>query len=129
MCDKGLEPDEFVEDMKKKGVRVAGIGHRIKSKVNLCGFPLLAMRRPLMTAELPLERGSRSAQMGMLEKVAGAISAQVCMMDFAEHSGTPSAELHGQMHSLDLRTSVYLFTVLYSPHTEAVVPSEPGFHY
>ncbi len=29
----GLEPDEFVEDMKKKGIRVPGIGHRIKSKV------------------------------------------------------------------------------------------------
>ena len=33
-CDKGLDPDEFVEDMKKKGIRVAGIGHRIKSKVH-----------------------------------------------------------------------------------------------
>ncbi|CAK0786660.1 ATP-citrate synthase beta chain protein 1 [Coccomyxa viridis] len=33
-CDKGLDPDEFVEDMKKKGIRVAGIGHRIKSKDN-----------------------------------------------------------------------------------------------
>ena len=32
-CDRGLDPDEFVEDMKKKGIRVAGIGHRIKSKV------------------------------------------------------------------------------------------------
>ena len=30
----GLEPDEFVEDMKKKGIRVPGIGHRIKSKVS-----------------------------------------------------------------------------------------------
>ena len=29
----GLEPDEFVEDMKRKGIRVPGIGHRIKSKV------------------------------------------------------------------------------------------------
>ena len=44
-CDKGLEPDEFVEDMKKKGIRVAGIGHRIKSKVSLHGCPLLAARR------------------------------------------------------------------------------------
>lgn len=33
-CDRGLEPDEFVEDMKKKGIRVPGIGHRIKSKDN-----------------------------------------------------------------------------------------------
>lgn len=32
-CDRGLDPDEFVEDMKKRGIRVAGIGHRIKSKV------------------------------------------------------------------------------------------------
>ena len=31
----GLEPDEFVEDMKKKGIRVPGIGHRIKSKVGI----------------------------------------------------------------------------------------------
>ena len=30
----GREPDEFVEDMKKKGIRVPGIGHRIKSKVS-----------------------------------------------------------------------------------------------
>ena len=34
-CDKGLDPDEFVEGMKKKGIRVAGIGHRIKSKVHI----------------------------------------------------------------------------------------------
>lgn len=33
-CDRGLEPDEFVEDMKRKGIRVPGIGHRIKSKDN-----------------------------------------------------------------------------------------------
>lgn len=32
----GLDPDEFVEDMKKKGIRVPGIGHRIKSKVGMC---------------------------------------------------------------------------------------------
>jgi len=34
----GLEPDEFVEDMKKKGIRVPGIGHRIKSKVSLASW-------------------------------------------------------------------------------------------
>ena len=32
-CDRGLDPDEFVEDMKRQGIRVPGIGHRIKSKV------------------------------------------------------------------------------------------------
>ena len=32
-CDKKLDPDEFVENMKKMGIRVPGIGHRIKSKV------------------------------------------------------------------------------------------------
>ena len=32
-CDRGLAPDDFVEEMKKKGIRVPGIGHRIKSKV------------------------------------------------------------------------------------------------
>ena len=31
-CDRALDADEFVEEMKKKGVRVPGIGHRIKSK-------------------------------------------------------------------------------------------------
>ena len=31
--DAKLDPDEFVEDMKKQGSRVPGIGHRIKSKV------------------------------------------------------------------------------------------------
>lgn len=36
----GLEPDEFVEDMKKKGIRVPGIGHRIKSKVGAPCYPL-----------------------------------------------------------------------------------------
>ncbi|WRX09324.1 Citrate synthase - like 2 [Theobroma cacao] len=29
-CDRGLSPYEFVEGMKKKGIRVPGIGHRIK---------------------------------------------------------------------------------------------------
>ena len=33
-CRQGLDPDEYVEDMKKKGIRVPGIGHRIKSKDN-----------------------------------------------------------------------------------------------
>jgi ATP citrate (pro-S)-lyase len=33
-CDKGLAPDEFVEGMKKKGMRIPGIGHRIKSAKN-----------------------------------------------------------------------------------------------
>ncbi|KAL6778097.1 ACLB1 [Auxenochlorella protothecoides x Auxenochlorella symbiontica] len=32
--DEGWEPDEFVEKMKKRGIRVPGIGHRIKSKDN-----------------------------------------------------------------------------------------------
>ena len=41
-CDKGLDPDEFVEDMKKKGIRVAGIGHRIKSKVSRCLLTCIA---------------------------------------------------------------------------------------
>jgi citrate synthase len=38
-CDRGLDPDEFVEDMKKRGIRVAGIGHRIKSKVGALSRP------------------------------------------------------------------------------------------
>jgi len=33
-CDRGLEPDEFVEGMKKQGMNVPGIGHRIKSAKN-----------------------------------------------------------------------------------------------
>ncbi|MBD3210254.1 ATP citrate synthase [Candidatus Micrarchaeota archaeon] len=33
-CDRGLAADEFVEEMKKKGVRIPGIGHRIKSAKN-----------------------------------------------------------------------------------------------
>ncbi|CAM6059624.1 unnamed protein product [Sphagnum tenellum] len=32
--DRGLSPYEFVESMKKKGIRVPGIGHRIKSRDN-----------------------------------------------------------------------------------------------
>ncbi|KAF7110395.1 hypothetical protein CFC21_110505 [Triticum aestivum] len=32
--DRGLMPYEFVEGMKKKGIRVPGIGHRIKSRDN-----------------------------------------------------------------------------------------------
>jgi ATP citrate (pro-S)-lyase len=32
--DRGLTPYEFVESMKKKGIRVPGIGHRIKSRDN-----------------------------------------------------------------------------------------------
>ncbi|KAF3535780.1 hypothetical protein F2Q69_00024784 [Brassica cretica] len=31
-CDRNLTPYEFVEGMKKKGIRVPGIGHRIKSR-------------------------------------------------------------------------------------------------
>eukprot|EP00735_Rhodelphis_limneticus_P014286 TRINITY_DN828_c0_g1::TRINITY_DN828_c0_g1_i1::g.25423::m.25423 TRINITY_DN828_c0_g1::TRINITY_DN828_c0_g1_i1::g.25423 ORF type:complete len:652 (+),score=267.73,sp/Q93VT8/ACLB1_ORYSJ/66.83/0.0,Citrate_synt/PF00285.16/5.8,Citrate_synt/PF00285.16/1.2e-20,Ligase_CoA/PF00549.14/1.5e-12,Succ_CoA_lig/PF13607.1/0.00028,NTPase_P4/PF11602.3/0.0037,NTPase_P4/PF11602.3/3.5e+03 TRINITY_DN828_c0_g1_i1:84-1958(+) len=32
--DKGMEPDEYVEAMKKRGKRIAGIGHRIKNADN-----------------------------------------------------------------------------------------------
>ena len=31
---QGLDPDEYVEDMKRQAIRVPGIGHRIKSKDN-----------------------------------------------------------------------------------------------
>ena len=31
---QGMEADEFVESMKRKGLRVPGIGHRIKSRDN-----------------------------------------------------------------------------------------------
>lgn len=34
MALQGLEADEYVEGMKKRGIRVPGIGHRIKSKDN-----------------------------------------------------------------------------------------------
>jgi ATP citrate (pro-S)-lyase len=33
-CDAKLDAEEFVESMKKRGLRVPGIGHRIKSKDN-----------------------------------------------------------------------------------------------
>lgn len=33
--DQGLAPDEFVESMKRRGIRIPGIGHRIKSADNL----------------------------------------------------------------------------------------------
>lgn len=33
-CDKHQPPAAFVEELKKKGVRVPGIGHRIKNKDN-----------------------------------------------------------------------------------------------
>jgi len=33
--DKKMSPEEFVEDMKKQGLRIPGIGHRIKSADNL----------------------------------------------------------------------------------------------
>lgn len=33
-CDKEIPPDEFVEALKKKGQRVEGIGHRIKTAEN-----------------------------------------------------------------------------------------------
>ena len=47
-CDRGLEPDDFVEEMKKRGIRVPGIGHRIKSKVRAPAvhppYPLLGLK-------------------------------------------------------------------------------------
>lgn len=33
-CDDGMLPDEFVESLKKRGLRVEGIGHRIKTAEN-----------------------------------------------------------------------------------------------
>lgn len=33
-CDNDLSPDEFVEGLKKRGLRVEGIGHRIKTAEN-----------------------------------------------------------------------------------------------
>jgi ATP citrate (pro-S)-lyase len=33
-CDQKLDAEEFVESMKRRGLRVPGIGHRIKSKDN-----------------------------------------------------------------------------------------------
>ncbi|HIJ11241.1 TPA: ATP citrate synthase [Candidatus Woesearchaeota archaeon] len=33
-CDDGKEPAAFVKEMKQKGIRIPGIGHRVKSKKN-----------------------------------------------------------------------------------------------
>ena len=33
-CDAGIKPAVFVDDMKKKGILIPGIGHRVKSKRN-----------------------------------------------------------------------------------------------
>ncbi|NYZ73930.1 ATP citrate synthase [Candidatus Micrarchaeota archaeon] len=33
-ADSGMPPEEFVEDMKRKAIRIPGIGHRIKSRDN-----------------------------------------------------------------------------------------------
>ena len=33
-CDQGILPEQFVEDMKKRGIAIPGIGHRIKSAKN-----------------------------------------------------------------------------------------------
>ncbi len=33
-CDRGLSADEFVAEMKAKNIRIAGIGHRVKSAKN-----------------------------------------------------------------------------------------------
>ena len=33
-CDSDMKPEEFVTDMKKKGINIPGIGHRIKSAKN-----------------------------------------------------------------------------------------------
>ena len=47
-CLKGQDADAFVEDMKKAGIRVPGIGHRIKSKARSaqsCGL-LRALHNP-----------------------------------------------------------------------------------
>lgn len=33
-CDQNISPGEFVEDMKRKGILIPGIGHRVKSRRN-----------------------------------------------------------------------------------------------
>ncbi|MFH0884206.1 MAG: citrate/2-methylcitrate synthase [Candidatus Micrarchaeota archaeon] len=33
-CDSGMPPKDFVEDMKRRAIRIPGIGHRIKSRDN-----------------------------------------------------------------------------------------------
>lgn len=38
---QGLTPYEFVESMKKKGIRVPGIGHRYLEFLTLCGFEII----------------------------------------------------------------------------------------
>jgi ATP citrate (pro-S)-lyase len=42
--DGGLTPEEFIEDMKKQGIRIPGIGHRIKSAGNRDKRVLLMMK-------------------------------------------------------------------------------------
>lgn len=39
--DSGQAPAAFVEEMKKKGIRIPGIGHRIKTADNLVRSPSL----------------------------------------------------------------------------------------
>ena len=68
-CDRGLDPDEFVEEMKKKGIRVPGIGHRIKSKVphcTCCAAGSVSLARSGAEAILPRHIARLGAQVDLV---------------------------------------------------------------
>jgi hypothetical protein len=77
-CDKKLDADEYVENMKKSGIRVPGIGHRIKSKARArprarpAPAPLAPAARPRRAGRARGRLACRAQQLATDQPPAGA---------------------------------------------------------
>ena len=78
--DKGLAPEEFVEDMRKRNKLILGIGHRIKSRTNpdlrvviikdfvkkhFLSSPVLDYALAVEQVGIPLHRSDGGARVGL----------------------------------------------------------------
>lgn len=96
--DSGLAPEAFVEEMKQKGVRIPGIGHRIKSLENpdvrvtllkefvKTRFP----STPYLDYALQVEGVTTQKKSNLILNVDGCIG--ITFLDFMASSGLFSAE-------------------------------------
>lgn len=96
--DAGLHPQEFVNDMRKKGKLIMGIGHRVKSINNpdmrvklikefvLENFPA----RPLVEYALEVEKITTSKKPNLILNVDGMIAC--AFVDMLRNSGTFTRE-------------------------------------
>ncbi|MFN2251017.1 MAG: citrate/2-methylcitrate synthase [Anaerolineae bacterium] len=114
-CDNGVPPDEFVAHMKAKGIRIPGIGHRVKSLENpdvrvkllkefvQTEFP----DTPYLDYALAVEQETTKKKSNLILNVDGCIG--ITFLDFMKSSGLFTEEEMDQIVDLGYLNALFVW--------------------